>query len=104
MDEKTLSVLLRVEKFGKDHGGYANIPPESGQFLHLLALAVRAKTILEVGTSTGYSAIWLADALWTTGGKLITLEKDPQRARWAREFFQDARVDGYISQRQEDAL
>lgn len=104
MDEKTQMVLDRVEKFGKTHGGYANIPPESGQFLHILVLAMRAKRLLEVGTSTGYSGIWLADALRTTGGKLITFETDPQRVKLAKEHFKAARVDGYIKLRQESAL
>jgi predicted O-methyltransferase YrrM len=104
MDDKTLSVLAKVERFAKEHGGFANIPPESGRFLHLLALASKAKAILEVGTSTGYSTIWLADALRTTGGKLITFERNPQRAQWARESFREAGVEGYISLRQGDAL
>ena len=104
MDEKTLIVLQRLEKFGKTHEDYRNVPPETGQFLHLLALAMRAKRILEVGTSNGYSTIWLADALRTTGGKLITYEIVPKKVKMAREAFQDSRVDGYITLRQESAL
>jgi len=104
MDEKTYTVLQRLEKFGKTHEDYWNIPPETGQFLHLLALAMRAKRILEIGTSNGYSTIWLADALRTTGGKLIALETVPKKVKMAREAFQDARVDGYITLRQESAL
>lgn len=104
MDEKTYTVLQRLEKFGKTHKDYWNVPPETGQFLHLLVLAMRAKRILEVGTSNGYSTIWLADALRTTAGKLITFETVPQKVKMAREAFQDARVDGYITLRQESAL
>lgn len=104
MDEKTEMVLERVVKFGRDHGGFANIPPESGQFLHILVLAMRARRLLEVGTSTGYSGIWLADALRTTRGKLTTFETDPERVKVAKEHFHAARVDGYIKLRQENAL
>ncbi len=104
MDEKTALVLKRLEKFGASHEGYWNVPPETGKFLHVLAVAMRAKSILEVGTSNGYSTIWLADALRTTGGKLVTFETDPQKVKMAREAFQDARVDGYIALRPESAL
>jgi predicted O-methyltransferase YrrM len=104
MDEKTVIVLKRLEKFGHDHEGYWNIPPETGRFLHVLAVAMRAKSILEVGTSNGYSTIWLADALRTTAGKLVTFETNPDKVKMAREAFSDARVDSYIALRQESAL
>jgi caffeoyl-CoA O-methyltransferase len=104
MDEKTLNVLNRLEKLSKAHEEYANIPPETGRFLHILTVAIRAKSILEVGTSTGYSTVWLADALRTTSGKLVTFEIDSKRVKLARESFQDARVDGYITLRHESAL
>lgn len=104
MDEKTGIVLKRLEKFGQEHEGYMNIPPETAQFLHILTIAMRAKNILEVGTSNGYSTIWLADALRTTRGKLITFETDPDKAKMARQAFSDARVDTYITLRHENAL
>jgi predicted O-methyltransferase YrrM len=63
------------------------VSAEVGKLLHVLALAVKAHRILEVGTLFGYSAIWMARAL-PAGGKLLTLEADPERAReaegWAR--------------------
>jgi predicted O-methyltransferase YrrM len=54
-----------------------------GKFLHLLALATRAKRILEVGTLGGYSTIWLARALGGDG-RIVTLELDPHHAEVAR--------------------
>jgi predicted O-methyltransferase YrrM len=104
MDEKTTLVLTRLEKFGREHEGYWNIPPETGRFLHILATVMRAKSILEVGTSNGYSTIWLADALRTKGGKLVTFETNPDKVKMARQAFQDARVDSYITLRHESAL
>jgi caffeoyl-CoA O-methyltransferase len=67
-----------------DHG----IPPiavsvNQGKFLHVMALAVRAKKILEIGTLAGYSTIWMARAL-PADGKLISLEYDPKHADVAR--------------------
>jgi predicted O-methyltransferase YrrM len=55
------------------------VSPSQGKFLHLLARAMGAHRILEIGTLGGYSTIWLARAL-PPGGRLITLEADPHHA------------------------
>jgi predicted O-methyltransferase YrrM len=60
-----------------------NVTPNQGKLLHLLARGIGARTILEIGTLGGYSAIWLARAL-PSGGRLITLEADPRNAEIAR--------------------
>jgi predicted O-methyltransferase YrrM len=60
-----------------------NVAPTQGRLLYLLARAMSARTVLEIGTLGGYSAIWLARAL-PTGGRLITLEADPRHAEVAR--------------------
>lgn len=70
------------------------IPPiavsvNQGKLLHVLALAVGAKRILEVGTLAGYSTIWLARAL-PKDGKLITLEYDPKHAAVAQKNIANA--------------
>ncbi len=55
-----------------------------GKLLHLMALSIGAKRILEVGTLGGYSAIWMARAL-PSGGELVSLEIDPRNADVARK-------------------
>ena len=60
-----------------------SVPPSQGKLLMLLARAVGAHTILEIGTLGGYSTIWLARAL-APGGRMITLEVDPTRGEIAR--------------------
>ncbi|MBO9324692.1 MAG: O-methyltransferase [Roseiflexus sp.] len=60
-----------------------NVSPVQGRLLHVLALTCGARTILEIGTLAGYSAIWMARAL-PADGKLITLESDPKHAEVAR--------------------
>jgi len=60
-----------------------NVSPVQGRLLHVLALTRGARTILEIGTLAGYSAIWMARAL-PADGKLITLESDPKHAEVAR--------------------
>lgn len=61
-----------------------SVSPNQGKFLHLLALAQGAKSILEIGTLGGYSTIWLARAL-PTNGQLITLEFEPKHAEVAQK-------------------
>jgi predicted O-methyltransferase YrrM len=59
-----------------------SVSPPQGKLLHLLARMIGARSILEVGTLGGYSAIWLARAL-PPGGRLVTLELDPHNAEVA---------------------
>jgi predicted O-methyltransferase YrrM len=59
-----------------------NVSPNQGKLLMLLAQTIGARAILEIGTLGGYSTIWLARAL-APGGRLITLEASPQRAKIA---------------------
>jgi caffeoyl-CoA O-methyltransferase len=64
---------------------------------------VGAKRVVEIGTSTGYSGLWFALALRSTGGKLITHEIDSGRASMAREHFREASVDDLITVIEGDA-
>jgi len=69
---------------------YRNVPPQDGRLLRLLTETMNAKNVVEIGTSTGYSAIWFGMALQKTGGKLITFEIDAGRAATARANFKRA--------------
>lgn len=66
-----------------------DVSPVQGKLLHLLARAMGATRILEIGTLGGYSTIWLARAL-ADGGKLVTLELDPHHADVARANIERA--------------
>lgn len=79
------------------------VSPAQGKFLHLLACAVGAKKILEIGTLGGYSAIWLARAL-PTGGQLITLEVEPKHAAVAGENLRHAGLNDRVEIRLGPAL
>src|SRR5262245_21802745 len=72
------------------------VDAEVGALLRVLATAVKAKRILEIGTAIGYSGIWLAGAL-PADGSLFTLEIDPDRAREAKENFARAGLADRIS-------
>ena len=95
------SVLKRLEKTAKQ---YTNIAPENGQFLSILIHAIQARNVLEVGTSNGYSTIWLAAALKETGGRLITLEFDRKRAEEAQTHLQEVGLDSVVEVRVGNAL
>ena len=89
----------------KDSADLPNIAvsPAQGQFLHLLARAIHARRILEVGTLGGYSAIWLGRAL-PDGGQLISLELDEHHADVARANLARAGLDGKVEVRVGAAL
>lgn len=78
------------------------IAPEVGQFLLTLAISARAVTIVEVGTSSGYSTLWLAMAAARTGGRVTTFEVDPAKLAIARRTFATARVEPFVDLREGD--
>lgn len=79
------------------------VAPGQGKLLHVLALARGARTILEIGTLAGYSAIWLARAL-PSDGRLITLESNPKHAEVARANLARAGVTEKVEVRLGPAL
>jgi predicted O-methyltransferase YrrM len=79
------------------------VSPAQGQFLHLLARAIHARRILEIGTLGGYSAIWMGRAL-PDGGRLISLELDERHAEVARRNIARADLDGKVEVRIGPAL
>jgi predicted O-methyltransferase YrrM len=64
----------------KDKGQLA-VSEEDGRFLRLMIASTGRKRALEIGGASGYSAIWMAQGLRATGGKLVSIEYDPVRAR-----------------------
>lgn len=79
-----------------------NLEPESGALLHLLVHATGARRVLEVGTSNGYSALWLGDALRATGGRLESLDVDVSRLAAARENVGRAGLQDVVTLREQD--
>ena len=99
-EKKILAVLEEMRAGGKT---YLSVPPEDGRALRLLAEAAGAKTVVEIGTSTGYSGLWFCLALQDTGGRLVTFEIDPGRAAAARKNFQQAGVEALVTVVEGDA-
>jgi caffeoyl-CoA O-methyltransferase len=73
-----MKVLSEIR--AKDAGQLA-VSQEDGRFLRVLTATAGAKRVLEIGGASGYSAIWIGLGLRATGGRLITIEYDPVRAR-----------------------
>ncbi len=82
---------------------YLNVPYEDGKILHDLVLKGNFKHILEIGTSTGHSTIWMAWAAAKTGGRVTTIEIDKDRFEAALENFKKAGIAQYIDARLGDA-
>lgn len=90
----TLKVLSELEKTQKD---FWNLSRESANFLNMLIKISNSKKVVEVGTSNGYSGIWIAKALKKTGGHLTTIEYYEQRIELAKENFKKCAVDDIIT-------
>lgn len=81
-DDATLEALLAGLE--KRYGDKLNAPRGDARFLHLLVRTAGARRALEIGTSWGYTAIWLARALEATDGALTTIDIDPDRVKAAK--------------------
>jgi predicted O-methyltransferase YrrM len=92
MEHHLVAFLDELARFGEEHDGQEpdrakrmlNITPDTGRLLWVLVRTARATRIVEVGTSNAYSTLWLADAVEATGGRVITLEHDPDKVKRAQ--------------------
>ena len=104
-DDREGQILEVLEDMAESQGrGKRNVSQEDGRLLRLLTETTGATHVVEIGTSNGYSALWLGLAFKETGGKLITIEIEPQRAREAQENFEHAELQNVIESRVNDAL
>jgi caffeoyl-CoA O-methyltransferase len=93
-DEKR--VLGVLEDVYRNHR-YLSVPEEDGRLLRILAESTGAKQAVELGTSTGYSGLWLLLALAKTGGRLTTFEIDRDRHEMARRNYERAGLLGHAT-------
>ena len=104
---KSAAVPGRSSSGGRD-GGHDQrmraIGPDTGQLMNILVRSLPSPTILELGTSFGYSGIWLAEAARATGGKLITMELHGYKSAYAREMAEKAGLAEWIDFRVGDAV
>ena len=82
-------VLAVLEDVYRNHR-YLSVPEEDGRLLRILTESIGAKHVVELGTSTGYSGLWILLALMRTGGRLTTYEIDRGRHELARSNYERA--------------
>jgi len=99
LDEKVTTFLKKRQGTWRD----LNVPVSDGKILYDLIIKNQYKKALEIGTSTGYSGVYIAWALSKTGGKLITVEIDKERYQQALANFKEAGLSDYIDARLADA-
>ena len=105
------NLLAELEQFGKDNDGSTaerprkmlNITRDTGEFLAVLVRATLARRVLEIGTSNGYSTLWLASAARAIGGSVTTVEKSPYKIDLSAANFARSGLASYISQVHDDA-
>jgi caffeoyl-CoA O-methyltransferase len=115
VDSEVLKVISRLNKqANRERNGRVKVEPDqemlaitadTGIFFSVLLKAIRARRILEVGTSAGFSTLWFADAIGKNRNtKIITIEMNPQKVEWALKNFKEAGFDKMIEIKQGLAL
>ncbi len=101
-------MLERMGELEKMHAADPNftkqVPPETGKFLALLAAGAPPGTWLELGTSCGYSAMWISLACRLRGTRLVTVDHDPEKVKIARETFARAGVEDVVEVVLDDSI
>jgi predicted O-methyltransferase YrrM len=105
------SLLNELEQFGKANDGSTierprrmlNITRDTGEFLAVLVRATLARRVLEIGTSNGYSTLWLASAARAIGGSVATIERSEYKVALAAANFARSGLSTYISLVHDDA-
>jgi len=103
MDVKAEKILRKIEEYGKEIR-IAAVPRPTAEFLHDLVLKRKAKKILELGTSVGYSTIWFASAVKELGGHIYTTDASEVRYAKAWVNFQDSGLADYITAWNKNAI
>ena len=97
LDARARKVLAELEAWGQENDRtqtdrsrkMLNLEPETAEVVGALIAGVKAKRVLEIGTSNGYSTIWLAASIGL-GGRVISIDRNPEKLRMARENLERA--------------
>jgi predicted O-methyltransferase YrrM len=103
-DEERMRDLPMEERMKRRDELLLQVGPESARILHSLIVGLHAQNIVELGTSYGYSTLWLADAARQVGGTVITVELADDKQTYAKEMLCRAGLDSYVDFRCGDAL
>jgi predicted O-methyltransferase YrrM len=111
MADPLQSLMAELEQLGKANDSSTserprkmlNITRDTGEFLAVLIRALLARRVLEIGTSNGYSTLWLADAARAIGGSVTTVEFSDYKVGLASKNFDRSGLAAYISLVHDDA-
>ena len=103
-EDALMQSLERAEGMKRRDEFLLSVGIETAIFLNNLAKSSKAKTILEIGTSYGYSTIWLAEAARANDGLVISLENDAKKAAYAQKMIEKAGLLAHVDIRVGDAL
>lgn len=106
MNDSLQKLLSELEQFGESNDQnnsershrMLNITRDTGEFLSVLIRATNAQRILEIGTSNGYSTLWLADASHAIGGEVTTVELSDRKFNMAAKNFSRSNLSSIIKQ------
>lgn len=111
MERQLIALLDELHSHGVTHDAgkpdrldrLRNLEPDTAALLAVLVRATAARRVLELGTSNGYSTLWLADAVRTNGGRLTSVEIDADRSSQAARNLGRAGLDHVVELRVQDA-
>ncbi|HWX51940.1 MAG TPA: O-methyltransferase [Solirubrobacteraceae bacterium] len=111
MDERLTAYLEELHRRGSAHDAekadrlerLRNLEPDTARLLAVLVRATGARRVLELGTSNGYSTIWLADAARSVGGRVLSVDLDATRIAEASEHLARVHLEDIVELRIEDA-
>jgi|HubBroStandDraft_3_1064219.scaffolds.fasta_scaffold03157_6 predicted O-methyltransferase YrrM len=111
MDENLRAIIEELHRHGLERDAakadrlerLRNVEPDTAQVLAVLVRATRARRLLEIGTSNGYSTLWLADAVRSVGGHMLSVDTDARRSADAARNLERAGLRELVELRVEDA-
>ena len=111
LTESLMQLLAELEQYGEENDRsitdrprrMLNITRDTGEFLSVLVKTTNAQRVLEIGTSNGYSTLWLADAVKSVGGSVTTVELSEYKHRLASQNFNRSDLAAAITQIHGDA-
>ena len=111
MDEQLSEYLEDLYRRGREHDAekddrlerLRNVEPDTARLLAVLVRALGAKRLLELGTSNGYSTLWLADAARSIEGSVLSIDIDPTRTAEAMTHLSNGQLQDHAELRTEDA-
>lgn len=104
LNDRVRKTISDLEDFMAGRDDALAVPRDAGEFLYALALSKPAANAVEIGTSYGYSGLWIAAALAQTGGRLTTIDQSERKTQAARANFEAAGLLGCVELRTELAI